>query len=78
MHSVSQEVFVWGNSGTVTSDNVHIVCVRDLSSPADMNSSYGKMTHAGMLGRGFTVIVFAEYLRIWSLMFVFLEIQVYY
>jgi len=53
-----------GNSGTVTSDNVHIVYIGDLSSLADMNGTCRKMTHTGMLGRGFSVIVFAEYLRI--------------
>lgn len=67
------------NSGTVTSDNIYIVYIGDLSSPADMNGTCKKMTHTGMLGRCFTVIVFAKYLRIWSSMFVcFLEIQVYY
>ena len=77
--TVFHRKFLSGNSGTFTSDNIHIVYVGVLSSSADMNSTCRKMTHKGMLGRGFTVIVFAEYLRIWRLMFVcFLEIQVYY
>ena len=71
-----------GNSGTDIAADVHIVYMGDFSSAEDMNSTCRKMIHTRMLVRGFTLIVFSEYLRIWSLMFVasfvcFLEIQVY-
>jgi hypothetical protein len=73
--------FLSGNIGTVTSDNVHIVYVGDLSSPADMKGTCREMHAHRKAWERFNckcICRILENLEFNVCLFVFLEIQVYY